>query len=263
MTLDSGTRLAHYKILEPIGKGGMGEVYLAEDEKLERTVAIKTLPEAFANDAERMERFTREAKAASAIKHPGVAHIYEIGESDGVHFIAMEHVEGKTLASRLTGKPLETKEILDIAIQVADVLDEAHSRSIVHRDIKPGNLMLTLRGEIKVLDFGLAKITKAVSQPVEHEAPTDPKTRAGVLMGTLQYMSPEQAMGRDADAPFGSLLARGRAVRAHDGTSSFFRRQRHRTIGSHSTRRARSDGSLQLRVAGGARAHHPEVSRKI
>ena len=175
----------------------MGEVYLAKDTKLDRTVALKILPPEFAENPERLERFVREAKAASAIKHANVAHIYEIGEVDGVHFIAMEHVEGETLAARLSGKPLPTKDILDIGVQVADALDEAHGKRITHRDIKPGNLMLTDRGQIKMLDFGLAKMA-AVSEQ-DSDAPTEAKTAAGIVMGTVQYMSPEQALGRDVD----------------------------------------------------------------
>ena len=141
--------LSHYRVLEKLGAGAMGEVYLAKDTKLDRTVALKILPPAFAENPERLERFVREAKAASAIKHANVAHMYEIGAADGVHFIAMEHVEGETLAARLSGKPLPTTDILDIAAQVADALDEAHGKGITHRDIKPGNLMLTDRGQIK------------------------------------------------------------------------------------------------------------------
>ncbi|GMR22053.1 MAG: serine/threonine-protein kinase [Acidobacteriota bacterium] len=189
--------LSHYRVLEKLGAGAMGEVYLAKDTKLDRTVALKILPPEFAENPESLERFVREAKAASAIKHANVAHIYEIGEADGIHFIAMEHVEGDTLAASLSGKPLPTRDILDIAVQVADALDEAHGKRITHRDIKPGNLMLTDRGQIKMLDFGLAKMA-ATSTP-ESDAPTEAKTATGMVMGTVQYMSPEQAMGRDVD----------------------------------------------------------------
>ena len=189
--------LSHYRVVEKLGAGAMGEVYLAKDTKLDRTVALKILPPEFAENPERLERFVREAKAASAIKHANVAHIYEIGESDGVHFIAMEHVEGETLAARLSGKPLSTQDILDIGVQVADALDEAHGKGITHRDIKPGNLMLTDRGQIKMLDFGLAKV--AATSEAGSDAPTEAKTSAGMVMGTVQYMSPEQALGRDVD----------------------------------------------------------------
>ena len=189
--------LSHYRVVEKLGAGAMGEVYLAKDTKLDRTVALKILPPEFAENPERLERFVREAKAASAIQHANVAHIYEIGEADGVHFIAMEHVKGETLAARLNGKPLPTKDILDIGVQVADALDEAHGKRITHRDIKPGNLMLTDRGQIKMLDFGLAKMA-ATNEPGS-DAPTEAKTAAGLVMGTVLYMSPEQALGRDVD----------------------------------------------------------------
>ena len=189
--------LSHYRVLEKLGAGAMGEVYLAKDTKLDRTVALKILPTEFAENPERLERFVREAKAASAIQHANVAHIYEIGEADGVHFIAMEHVKGETLAARLSGKPVPTKDILDIGVQVADALDEAHGKRITHRDIKPGNLMLTDRGQIKMLDFGLAKM--AATSEAGSDAPTEAKTSAGIVMGTVQYMSPEQALGRDVD----------------------------------------------------------------
>ena len=188
--------LSHYHVLEKLGAGAMGEVYLAKDTKLDRTVALKILPPEFAENPERLERFVREAKAASAIQHANVAHIYEIGEADGVHFIAMEHVKGETLAARLSGKPLPTKDILDIGVQVADALDEAHGKRITHRDIKPGNLMLTDRGQIKMLDFGLAKMAASGH---DSDAPTEAKTAAGMMMGTVLYMSPEQALGHEVD----------------------------------------------------------------
>jgi serine/threonine protein kinase/tetratricopeptide (TPR) repeat protein len=178
-------------------------VYRARDTKLDRLVALKILPSEFADNEERRDRFVREAKAASALTHPNVAHIYEIGESDGVHFIAMEHVEGETLAARLKGRPLPTKEILDIGLQVADALDEAHEKGSTHRDIKPGNLIVTARKQVKVLDFGLAKIARLRQgygeASADSNAPTEAKTAAGVVMGTVSYMSPEQALGRDVD----------------------------------------------------------------
>ena len=198
MSLTPGTKLGPYEILAPLGAGGMGEVYRARDTKLGRTLALKILPSEFANNEERRERFMREAKAASAITHPNVAHIYEIGESDGVHFIAMEHVEGETLAVLMKGKPFETKEILDIGVQVADALDEAHVKGITHRDIKPGNLAVTARKQMKVLDFGLAKMAPAEAS-LDSDAATEAKTAAGVVMGTVHYMSPEQTMGREVD----------------------------------------------------------------
>src|SRR5262249_41966943 len=147
----------------------------ARDTRLDRTVALKILPGEVAADADRMRRFVREAKAASALNHPHVATIYEIGEAEGVNFIAMEDVEGQTLAARISGHPLQVNEIVEIGCQIADALDEAHSKGITHRDIKPANVMLTLRGQVKVLDFGLAKMTRAI-QPISSDISTQTKT---------------------------------------------------------------------------------------
>jgi len=194
-----GRQIGPYKVRSLLGAGGMGEVYLAQDPRLDRNIALKVLPTELASDPDRMRRFVREAKAASALKHPNVAMIFEIGESSGVHFIAMEYVEGQTLATRIGGRPLETAEILDIALQVADALDEAHGKRIIHRDIKPANLMLTTRDQVKVLDFGLAKITHSEGQPVASDLSTIRSTETGVVMGTAQYMSPEQVLGKKVD----------------------------------------------------------------
>src|SRR5215470_2326409 len=194
----TGQSLGSYQILSRLGAGGMGEVYRARDNRLDRTVALKILPGEVAADAERMRRFVREAKAASALNHPHVATIYEIGEADGVNFIAMEYVEGQTLAARINGHQLKVSEIVEIGTQIADALDEAHSKGITHRDLKPANVMLTPRGQVKVLDFGLAKMTRAV-QPISSDISTQAKTEPGVVLGTVPYMSPEQALGRDVD----------------------------------------------------------------
>jgi serine/threonine protein kinase/sugar lactone lactonase YvrE len=195
----AGQQMGSYKILSLLGSGGMGEVYLARDSRLDRTVALKILPAQVASDQDRMRRFTREARAASALKHPNVTHIYEIGESEGVHFIAMEYVEGKTLAAKISGRPLEPAEIVGIGLQVADALDDAHSKGITHRDIKPANLMLTRRGEVKVLDFGLAKVTRLEGQNMSSDISTVVSTATGMVMGTAQYMSPEQMLGQEVD----------------------------------------------------------------
>ena len=194
-----GQQFCAYKILSLLGAGGMGEVYLAEDPRLDRTIAIKILPREVSSNPDRMRRFVREARAASALKHPNVAHIYEIGECDGTQFIAMEYVEGQTLAARIGSRPLATAEILDIAIQVADALEEAHSKGITHRDIKPANLMLTARGQVKVLDFGVAKVTHPEGQSKSSDCSTWAKTEAGALLGTVEYMSPEQVLGKEVD----------------------------------------------------------------
>jgi serine/threonine protein kinase len=194
-----GRSLGSYKLLSRLGAGGMGEVYQARDTRLDRTVALKILTAEFATDEERMRRFLREAKAASALNHPNVATIYEIGESGGRNFIAMEYIEGQTLAAMINGHPLKIGEIVQIGTQIADALDEAHSKGIIHRDIKPANVMLNLRGQVKVLDFGLAKIHQSAEQSVDSNSLTLAKTEPGVVMGTLPYMSPEQALGRDVD----------------------------------------------------------------
>jgi eukaryotic-like serine/threonine-protein kinase len=194
-----GKTIGHYQIISLLGKGGMGEVYRARDTKLDRAVALKILPEEMSADSERMRRFSREAKAASALNHPNVAHIYEIGEAEGVSFIAMEYVEGRTLAASINGHQLEVSEIVEIGSQIADTLEEAHSKGITHRDIKPANVMLTARGQVKVLDFGLAKIARPAEEAVASDISTMAKTAPGMVMGTAPYMSPEQALGREVD----------------------------------------------------------------
>jgi two-component system, LytTR family, response regulator len=192
--LVAGSNIAHYRVASRLGEGGMGAVYLADDTRLGRRVALKVLPPNLAADPERMHRFVQEAKLASALTHPNVAYIYEIGEDEGLRFLAMEYVEGEPLSVRLSRGPLAFPELLSVGIQVADALDDAHSKGIVHRDIKPSNLMLTPRGHVKVLDFGLAKLE--TSHGVQE---TQVMTSAGVVMGTVAYMSPEQALGRDVD----------------------------------------------------------------
>jgi eukaryotic-like serine/threonine-protein kinase len=190
--------ISHYEILEPLGKGGMGEVYLAVDNTLQRKVALKILPDAFASDQERVRRFAREARAASALNHPNVAQIYEVGESDGKHFLVMEYVDGVSLESLAKQRPDQPDEILKIAIELADALDDAHSKGIIHRDLKPSNVMLNKRGQIKILDFGLAKMFQQ-SADVGSLVETQSGTEKGIILGTVPYMSPEQAIGKQVD----------------------------------------------------------------
>jgi len=194
-----GRTLGHYQVTSLLGAGGMGEVYLASDPRLERAVALKILPPDLACDAGRMQRFVREARAASALNHPNVATIYDIGESDALHFIVMEYVEGHTLAQKIAERPLTVTEIVDIAVQVADALDAAHAKGITHRDIKPANLMLTLRGQVKVLDFGIAKTARAEESTRTEEMTTGSRTAVGLMIGSVPYMSPEQVRGQSVD----------------------------------------------------------------
>src|SRR5438552_18533393 len=203
MTLAAGTKLGRYEIRSKIGEGGMGEVYLARDTQLDRLVAVKILPAQIALDQRRLHRFLQEARAAAALSHPNIAHIYEIGEADGGYCIAMEYVEGLPLEQKIGGRPLAAHESLDIAMQIADALDEAHGKGITHRDIKSSNIMITPRGRAKVLDFGLAKVVPAAATPEQisdSEVATRVKTSPGVVMGTVNYMSPEQASGKEVDA---------------------------------------------------------------
>src|SRR5262245_14930310 len=202
MPLGPGTRLGPYKIVAPIGAGGMGEVYKAKDTRLDRTVAVKVLPSHVSSDPTLRERFEREARTIAALNHPHICTLYDVGHEADTDFLVLEYLEGQTLADRLTKGALPLDQALQLAIQIADALDKAHRAGIVHRDLKPGNIMLTKSGT-KLLDFGLAKVTPAVMAASGLSmAPTgaSPVTMQGTILGTLQYMAPEQVEGREADA---------------------------------------------------------------
>src|SRR5438876_797111 len=198
--LSSGTKLGRYEIRSKIGAGGMGEVYLAQDTKLDRKVALKILPADVAAHPDRMKRFVQEAKAASALNHPNIITIYEIDETDSGHFIATEYIDGETLRQHSLTGLLTLAESLDIAIQIANALAAAHAAGIVHRDIKPENVMVRRDGIAKVLDFGLAKLLESKESGPEEVTRPMLLTRTGVVMGTVAYMSPEQARGQRVDA---------------------------------------------------------------
>jgi len=188
-----------YEIVSAIGAGGMGEVFLATDTRLDRQVALKVLPSAFALDDERRQRFMREARAASGLSHPNVATIYDIGEASGVSYIAMEYIDGRTLADRIDGATIALDDMAELGGQIADALYAAHQRGVVHRDIKPANVMITSRGQAKVLDFGLAKIDQPTGRHTGDDATREAVTTPGIVMGTVAYMSPEQAIGAPLD----------------------------------------------------------------
>src|SRR5215471_16172812 len=200
MSLASGTKLGPYEVLGPLGAGGMGEVYRARDNRLDRTVAIKILPQQLSNDPVRKQRFEREAKTVSNLNHPHICVLHDVGHQDGIEYLVMECLEGETLAKRLEKGPLPLEQVLKYGAQIADALDKAHRSGIVHRDLKPSNVMLTASGA-KLLDFGLAKPASplASGMTLTADTPRAAMTEEGTIVGTFQYMSPEQVEGKELD----------------------------------------------------------------
>jgi len=212
MSLATGTKLGPYEIGAPLGSGGMGEVYRARDSRLNRTVAIKVLPASFSADPDRLQRFAQEARAAAALNHPNILSIFDIGEQQGAPYVVSELLEGETLRERLRNGPLSIRKAIDYSLQVARGLAAAHEKGIVHRDLKPENLFITEDGRVKILDFGLAKLTRPEITSEGDDAPTvHAATEPGLVMGTAGYMSPEQVRGKPTDPrsdifSFGAIL---------------------------------------------------------
>src|SRR6266404_56749 len=212
MTLTSGIKLGPYEIVGPVGAGGMGEVYRARDTRLDRDVAIKVLPKNFSSDGNLRERFEREARAISSLNHPNICTLYDVGKQNGMDYLVLEYIEGESLAQKLERGPLAIEQVLAYGIQIAEALERAHKQGVVHRDLKPGNVMVTKNG-LKLLDFGLAKPMAGASLAAtalgaltvsQHK----PLTAEGTIVGTFQYMAPEQLEGRDAD-PRSDIFALG------------------------------------------------------
>ena len=256
MSFPAGTRLSRYEIRSPIGAGGMGEVYLAEDTRLRRDVVLKILPAEVVSNRERLLRFEQEARATSSLNHPNIITIFEIGEERGIHFIVTEFIKGDSLRQFIGARPIELSEILNIALQLASALAAAHEAEIVHRDIKPENIMVRHDRIVKVLDFGLAKLANKSKERVlvDSKAETDARvmTTPGVVMGTVLYMSPEQARGLPRGCAHGHLEPRRRALRDAGASLAVRRRDAERRHRLYTENRAARVDEFRSRRPGGA-----------
>jgi serine/threonine protein kinase len=262
MSLAPGTMLGPYEIGAPLGAGGMGEVYRARDTRLERTVAVKILPQEMSNDPARKQRFEREAKTISSLNHPHICVLHDVGHQDGIDYLVMECVEGETLSKRLEKGPLPLELVLRYGAQLADALDKAHRNGVIHRDMKPGNIMLTGNGA-KLLDFGLAKLSAGLlsEMTLTAQIPSSPVTQEGTIIGTFQYMSPEQVEGTGRAKRY--FLTGGNLVRNAKRAESVCGQEPVERGLSNSGKRTHADQQCQAPDTAGPGARGKEVSGEI